>query len=113
MVFGEQNLLDYYACVVFAYIVEAHPSSRDPAGDGGGDNDVAPAGLQVRQREVGGVDRAPEVEILHQPQTKHSDYFRKVVDQKARNYVAKMIVQLDKKCVMNSKAKPIVLKAPQ
>jgi hypothetical protein len=50
---------------VFAYIVEAHPGSGDPAGDGGGDNDVAAAGLQVRQREVGGVDRAPEVEILH------------------------------------------------
>ena len=46
------------------YVVEAHPGHRDPAGDGGRDDDVAAAGLQVWQGEVGRVHRAPEVEIL-------------------------------------------------
>ena len=46
------------------YVVEAHPGHRDPAGDGGRDDDVAAAGFQVGQGEVGRVHRAPEVEIL-------------------------------------------------
>jgi hypothetical protein len=52
-----------------AYVVEAHPGCRDPAGDGGGDDDVAPASLEVRQREVGRVHGTPEVEVLQRKQS--------------------------------------------
>jgi hypothetical protein len=53
------------SCSLSTYVVEAHPGCRHPAGDGGGHHDVSPAGLEVRQREVGRVHGTPEVEVLH------------------------------------------------
>jgi hypothetical protein len=50
--------------VSLSYVVEAHPSHWDSAGDRGRDHDVATAGFQVGQSEVCRVHRAPEVEIL-------------------------------------------------
>lgn len=61
------------SCSLSTYVVEAHPGCRHPAGDGGGHHDVAPAGLEVRQREVGRVHGTPEVEVLQRKQSVHQN----------------------------------------
>lgn len=53
------------SCVnLVTYVVEAHPRGGHRSCRGGADDELSPAGLEVRQRVVGRVHRAPEIHIL-------------------------------------------------